>query len=246
MTTYKEIHQALLQYAIPEKAAFFPRFFKTGKGEYGEGDKFIGVTVPNQRLVSNKFYKESNEAVIIQLLDSDFHEDRLTGLLILNQKFKEARKNNEEKKWVDLYLKKIDRVNNWDLVDSTAHLILGVWLEDKDRKLLYAFAKENNIWKNRIAIISTLHFIRKGDLDDLLKLSEMMILHSHDLMHKAIGWMLREGWKKNPTRIETFLLKHAAHMPRTMLRYSIEKMDQEKRKFFMEMKSSRLREVERG
>ena len=236
MTTYEEIHQELVLHALPEKATFFPRFFKTAKGEYGEGDVFIGVTVPIQRMVAKKYYTKSDEPLIIQLLDSCYHEERLVGLFLLNQKFKESRKNHGEKHWVDLYLKKIDRVNNWDLVDSSAHIILGQWLEDKDRSLLYRLAAENNLWENRIAVIATFHFIRKGDVIDILKLAELLLTHKHDLMHKAIGWMLREAWKKEPKKVEAFILKHVQEMPRTMLRYSIEKFEEEKRKMFLAKK----------
>ena len=234
---YKDIHNALLELAIPEKAKFFPRFFKTGKGEYGEGDRFIGVTVPNQRIIAKQFQQAADDQLITKLLDSSFHEDRLTGLFILIHKFNKAKKNKEEKKWVDLYLKKIDRINNWDLVDNTAHIILGYWLEDKSRSILYKFARASNLWKNRIAIISTLHFIRQHDFEDLIKLSTILLKHKHDLIHKAVGWMLREAWKRNDHIIELFLNQHAHEMPRTMLRYSIEKMDETKRKHYMQLKS---------
>jgi len=236
MGLYDQIHQALCSYAQQEKATFFPRFFKTGKGEYGEGDVFIGVTVPNQRLIAKQFYASSDEHLIIQLLDSMYHEERLIGLFLLNHKFLKAKKQHTEKVWVDLYLKKIDRVNNWDLVDSSAHIILGQWLEDKNRSLLYELATENNLWKNRIAIISTMHFIKKGDIVDILKLSALLLTHQHDLMHKAIGWMLREAWKKEPAIIENFIRKHIQNMPRTTLRYSIEKMEEGKRKEFLSLK----------
>jgi 3-methyladenine DNA glycosylase AlkD len=233
---YKNIHNALLKLAIPAKAKFFPRFFKTGKGEYGEGDRFIGVTVPNQRIISKQFQEAADDKLIIKLLDSSFHEDRLTGLFILIHKFNKDKKNKEEKIWVDLYLKKIDRINNWDLVDNTAHIILGSWLENKDRSILYKFAHATNLWKNRIAIISTFHFIRQHDFDDLLKLSAILINHKHDLIHKAVGWMLREGWKREHQIIELFLNQHAHEMPRTMLRYAIEKMDEKQRKHYMQLK----------
>jgi 3-methyladenine DNA glycosylase AlkD len=236
MAVYEEIHQEIVLHSLPEKATFFPRFFKTGKGEYGEGDVFIGVTVPILRMLAKKYYSKCDEHLIIQLLDSIYHEERLIGLFLLNHKFLTARKQHAEKQWVDLYLKKIDRVNNWDLVDSSAHIILGKWLEDKDRSLLYELAAENNLWKNRIAIISTMHFIKKGDIVDILKLTELLLTHQHDLMHKAIGWMLREAWKKEPTIIENFIRKHIQDMPRTMLRYSIEKMEEGKRKKFLSLK----------
>lgn len=236
MTVYEEIHQELVLHSLPEKATFFPRFFKTGKGEYGEGDVFIGVTVPIQRMLAKKYYSKCDEHLIIQLLDSMYHEERLIGLFLLNHKFLTARKKHAEKQWVDLYLKKIDRVNNWDLVDSSAHIILGQWLEDKDRSLLYELAASNNLWENRIAVLTTLNFIKKGDIKDILKLAKLLITHKHDLMHKAIGWMLREAWKKEPQKVEDFISKHIREMPRTMLRYSIEKLEEKKRQMFIAMK----------
>ena len=217
-----------------EKAAFFPTFFKTGKGQYGEGDVFLGIVVPDQRAIAKKHFQESDKQTIIELLDSDYHEERLTGLFILNLKFAADKKKGNEKQWVDLYLKKINRVNNWDLVDSSAHMILGPWLEDKDRSLLYTFARDKNLWINRIAMLSTFHYIKKGEMEDALKIAEILLPHPHDLIHKATGWMLREGWKRKPAIIEAFIKKHISIMPRTMLRYAIEKMDEDKRKAFLQ------------
>lgn len=236
MGTLKEITNDLRSKATKEKAAILSRFFKTGKGEYGEGDKFYGLIVPEQRKIAKAHCASTNKETIIALLDSSYHEERLTGLYILNQKFTEALQQGDAKQWVDLYLEKADRVNNWDLVDSTAHIILGRWLENKDRGILYKLAKDKLLWKNRIAVIATLHFIRKNDVEDILKLSEIMLDHKHDLMHKATGWMLREAWKKDPKAIETFLNKHAHHMPRTMLRYAIEKIPEVKRKKYLDQK----------
>jgi len=166
---------------------------------------FLGIVVPDQRAIAKNHYQESDKKTIIELLDSDYHEERLTGLFILNLKFAADKKKGNEKQWVDLYLKKIDRVNNWDLVDSSAHMILGPWLEDKDRSLLYTFARDKNIWINRIAMLSTFHYIKKGELEDALKIAEILLPHPHDLIHKATGWMLREGWKRNPSIIEAFI-----------------------------------------
>lgn len=233
-SVYSKVHEALVNHSSATKAAFFPRFFKTGKGEYGEGDKFLGVVVPAQRAVAKQYWKEAEEEDIIQLLDSAWHEERLTGLFILTAKFREAYKKDPAKnKWWKLYLKKMDRVNNWDLVDSSAPQILGCWLEDKDRSILYKLAAANDLWKNRIAIISTQHFIRNNDLDDLEKIAQLLLPHKHDLIHKAVGWMLREAWQKNPVRIEEWLNRNKAIMPRTMLRYAIEKMEKEKKERYM-------------
>ena len=237
MSDAKTISKALLAFATKEKAEFLPRFFKTGKGEYGEGDRFHGVVVPDQRKVANKFSSTTSKEVIIELLHSPFHEERLTGVFILCNKFNEAKKSGKEKEWYDLYLKMAERINNWDLVDASAHIIVGQYLEDKDRSILYKLAKENSLWKNRIAVVATWHFIRKNsDLKDILQLSEIMLTHKHDLMHKATGWMLREGWKKDAKQIEKFLDKFATQMPRTMLRYAIEKMEETKRKGYLNLR----------
>jgi 3-methyladenine DNA glycosylase AlkD len=237
MSDAKTICKELRSFATIEKAAFLPRFFKTGKGEYGEGDRFHGVVVPDQRKVANKFSSTTSKEVIIELLHSPFHEERLTALLILCNKFNQAKKTGKEKEWYDLYLTMADRVNNWDLVDASAHIIVGQYLEDKERSILYKLAKENSLWKNRIAVVATWHFIRKNsDLKDILQLSEIMLTHKHDLMHKATGWMLREGWKKDAKQIEKFLDKFATQMPRTMLRYAIEKMEETKRKGYLNLR----------
>lgn len=234
--TYSTIVKELKSLIDPDKAAFLPRFFKTGKGQYGEGDLFHGVVVPDQRGVAKRHFAKTNKETIIQLLDSPYHEERLTGLFILCLHFNSALRTGTEKEWFDLYINKIDRVNNWDLVDSSAHIIVGQYLENRDRSILYQLAKSKSLWENRIAVITTLHFIRKNDLKDLLQLSEILLHHPHDLMHKAIGWMLREGWKRDPLAIEEFLDEHAAVMPRTMLRYAIEKMEVKKQKSYMDLK----------
>lgn len=232
-TLYSTIHQSLKEVAIPEKAAFFPRFFKTGKGEYGEGDFFLGVVIPDQRIISKHYFKEADKKTISKLINSKWHEERLTGLFILMLKYKADKKTGNHQQWVDLYLANLKGVNNWDLVDSSAASILGDWLENKDKKILYDFARSNDLWKNRISLIACLHFIKKGDLTDLLKIAKILLPHKHDLIHKAIGWMLREGWKKDPDLIEEFLHKNYAQVPRTALRYAIEKMSPEKRQSWL-------------
>jgi 3-methyladenine DNA glycosylase AlkD len=237
MSDAQTICKELRSFATKEKAAFLPRFFKTGKGEYGEGDRFHGIVVPDQRKVANKHSASTSKETIVELLHSPFHEERLTGVLILCNKFNEAKKIGKEKEWFDLYLKMAERINNWDLVDASAHIIVGQYLEDKDRSILYKLSKENSLWKNRIAVVATWHFIRKNsDLKDILQLSEIMLTHKHDLMHKATGWMLREGWKKDAKQIEKFLDKFATQMPRTMLRYAIEKMEETKRKGYLNLR----------
>lgn len=234
MSEAKAIITDLKKLASKEKAEFLPRFFKTGKGEYGYGDRFHGVVVPDQRSVAKKHFSTASRETILHLLESPYHEERLTSLFILCHKFNEARKKGMEKEWVDLYLENAEKVNNWDLVDTTAHIILGQWLADKDRKILYTLAKDPSLWKNRIAIVATWHFIKKqNDVKDILALAVIMLSHKHDLMHKATGWMLREGWKKKPREIEVFLDTYIAVMPRTMLRYAIEKMEEKKRKSYL-------------
>lgn len=236
MGDLKSIVKDLKSNASKEKAAFLPYFFKTGKGQYAEGDRFHGVVVPDQRRIAKHHTPTTNKETITALLKSPFHEERLTALFILCNKFLQARKDHREKEWVDLYLKNAERVNNWDLVDNTAHIILGQWLEDKARSILYNFAKHKSLWKNRIAVVATLHFIRKNDLTDIFALTEIMVHHKHDLMHKATGWMLREAWKRDAKKVESFLDNLAPKMPRTMLRYAIERMPEPKRKAYLSIK----------
>jgi len=235
MDLASKIAYELKSLANAEKAAIHQRFFKTAPGEYGAGDRFHGVPVPQQRSIAKKHLSAATEQTIQQLLQSDFHEERLTALLLLVYKFKKDHKNGLGEKWVKLYLKNTLRVNNWDLVDSSAHHILGAWLENKDRKLLYQLADSSSLWENRIAVIATAHFIRKNDLTDILSLSEKLIDHPHDLMHKAVGWMLREAWVKDAKKIEDFLRNNASKMPRTMLRYAIEKFPERKRQAFLKL-----------
>ena len=229
MNNYQLIVNELESNADNKKALSMQRFFKTGKGEYGEGDCFYGVTVPQQRLIAKKFALQCEKTTVIALLDSPVHEQRLTGVFILVHKFNADYKKNNAEQWVKLYLSKTSCINNWDLVDSSAHLILGKWLENKERSILYELANSSMLWENRIAVVATLHFIRKHDFNDIFKLSKILLNHKHDLIHKATGWMLREVWEKSPDEVERFLDEHYSKMPRTMLRYTIEKMSNEKR-----------------
>ena len=218
-----QIKKELRAVASPAKAEILSRFFKTGKGDYGEGDKFLGVVVPEQRAIAKR-HRDLALAEIEQLLYSRYHEERLTALLILTYQFPSA---NEEaqKKIYDFYIKHSRQINNWDLVDVTAPNIVGAWLSDKDRKVLFDFAKSDNLWQRRIAIISTFYFIRRGDYLDTIKLAKILLNDRHDLIHKAVGWMLREVGKNCGTKILTdFLDEHKSKMPRTMLRYAIEKL----------------------
>jgi hypothetical protein len=236
MNTTKEIINALQSFSSENRKKSSLRFFKTEKGDYGEGDQFRGVAVPDQRKIAKIHHPHASKETIVALLESVFHEDRLTGIFILIHKFNEGVKKGKGKEWVDLYLSKIDRINNWDLVDSSAYSILGKWLEDKDRNILYKFVKDSSLWKNRIAIVATKHFIKKNDFKDLFLLCEQLLHHKHDLIHKASGWMLREAWQVNPQPIHDFLDRHASYMPRTMLRYTIEKMNEKDRKKYLQSK----------
>ena len=224
----------LQKLANPQKAKNYARFFKTGKGEYGEGDKFLGVVVPRQRKVAVK-YKDFDLKDLQELLSTNIHEYRLTALFILVSQYKRS-KNDEKKRRavVNFYLKNIKNVNNWDLVDSSAYYILGDYLlEKKDRSILYKLAKAKNLWERRIAIISTFAFIRAGRFIDTLKISEILLNDKHDLIHKAVGWMLREIGKRDEKIEEEFLQKYYRQMPRTMLRYAIEKFWEQKRKQYL-------------
>ncbi|EMY60223.1 DNA alkylation repair protein [Leptospira terpstrae] len=221
-----------------EKAEFFPKFFKVGPGEYGEGDKFLGVTVPIQRQIAKKYYKDIDLKSLESLITSTFHEVRLTTIFILVLKFgSKTTSELEQKAIVDFYLRYIKFINNWDLVDSSADKILGAYLFKRNRKLLYQFQKSKNLWKNRIAILSTFYFIRKGDFKDTLRYCEVYLTHKHDLIHKATGWMLREIGNRDPKILKNFLTSHVSKMPRTMLRYSIEKLPESERKFWLSQKS---------
>jgi len=223
------LKQDLNKLADPKQAKILSSFFKTGKGEYGEGDVFLGIKVPEQRKIVKKYSNLSLKDTQA-LLNSKIHEHRLVALLILVDKYNKSDKKQEI---VDIYLKNTKKVNNWDLVDLSAHKILGEYLLDKNRKILYKLAKSKDLWEKRIAIISTAAFINNNQFDDTLKISEILLNDNHDLIHKAVGWMLREVGKKNQAVEEKFLKKYHKTMPRTMLRYSIERFDEKKRKFYM-------------
>ncbi|MDR1881608.1 MAG: DNA alkylation repair protein [Prevotella sp.] len=227
----KDIQKELESYSTPEKKEFLPCFFKTGKGQYGEGDEFMGVVVPDIRKVAKK-YKDIPLAGLTGLLKSKYHECRLCALCILVERFKKA-KETERKEIYDYYLSQTGYINNWDLVDLSAKDIVGEYLVDKDRSVLYKLAESDLLWDQRISILATFAFIRRGDLVDIFALSEKLLRHKHDLMHKAIGWMLREAGKKDKDKLCTFLDRYHKEMPRTMLRYSIEKFSPEERSHYM-------------
>jgi 3-methyladenine DNA glycosylase AlkD len=206
-------------------------FFKTGKGEYGEGDIFLGARVPEQRRIAKK-HRNIPLKDVLDLLRSDIHEHRLTSLFILTDQYVKADKQKKEE-IVNLYLDNTGFINNWDLVDSSAHKILGAWLIDKPRDILYSLAKSESIWERRISIISTFSFINEGDLTDAVALAKILINDEHDLIHKACGWVLREVGKKNNDKLISFLDKYYLKMPRTMLRYAIEKLPETQRKHYL-------------
>ncbi len=223
-----KIYNALATRSDEEKKIVLPRFFKTGKGQYGEGDKFLGVTVPNIREVAKEF-SSVDLNTIEELMHSPWHEMRMCALLILVNNSKK----DTTKETFDFYLSQTKHINNWDLVDLSAPQIVGQFLLDKNRDILYKLAESDLLWDNRIAIVSTLTFIRNNDLDETYRLSLKMMHHKHDLMHKAIGWMLREAGKRDTKRLYDFVMEYKSVMPRTMLRYSIEKFDSKTRKELM-------------
>ena len=225
------ITDELQAFSTEEKREVLPRFFKTGKGEYGEGDHFLGVAVPDTRTVA-KQYKDISLNEIRNLMQSEWHEVRLCALLIMVEK---SKKKDEtlRKQLFDLYLSQTSRINNWDLVDLSCRFIVGEFLLDKSRDILYQLAQSPLLWDTRIAIVSTYAFIRKGQLDDTYVLSDLMMKHPHDLMHKAIGWMLREAGKRDPERLYDYVMNYRAEMPRTMLRYAIEKFGPKERSVLM-------------
>ncbi|MBN1620764.1 DNA alkylation repair protein [candidate division WOR-3 bacterium] len=228
---HREITLALKKEADPEKASVLQRFFKTGKGEYGEGDVFYGIAVPVLRELSIKF-KDTKFTILEKMLDSEIHEERMLALFVLVRKFEKGNEN-EKKAVFKTYFKKKKRVNNWDLVDLSAPKIVGAYLEDKDRSVLYKLVASKNLWEKRIAVISTFTFIKRGDFKDALNLSEILLCDKHDLIHKATGWMLREVGKRDSGALENFLDKHCRKMPRTMLRYSVERLQKRKREKYM-------------
>lgn len=220
----------------PEKAVHLSRFFKTGPGQYGEGDLFLGVIVPQTRSIA-KANKATPFDELQLLLDSPWHEARLCALLILVYRFQDRKAMPEEREAIfRFYLKNMRRCNNWDLVDLTCRDIVGEYLVDKDRSLLYRLAESENLWEQRISIVSTWAFIRRNDFGDTLELSERLIGHKHDLMHKAVGWMLREVGKKERQTLTDFLERNATRLPRTALRYAIEHYPEPERQYFLKKK----------
>lgn len=233
MSVVSKIKKDLKAVSLKKKAESSRRFFKTGKGEYGEGDVFIGVIVPEQRKIAKKYFQESTLFDIETLLKSKIHEHRFTALEMLVFIYKQVNSQKEKEKIVSFYLKNTKYINNWDLVDTSAPYILGDFLIKNDRAVLYKLAQKKSLWDRRIAIVSTWMLIRSGVYKPTLDISEFFLQDDHDLIQKSVGWMLREVGKKDMETLEEFLKKHHMHMPRTMLRYAIEKFPEEKRQQYL-------------
>lgn len=219
-----EIESLMLSLRNEEQSVGLMRFFKTGKGEYGEGDKFLGIKVPQTRAVVKAYWKKCCLNDLEPLIASPYHEIRLCALLILVQIFKHARKNAVlQEKCVDFYLSHTQFINNWDLVDLSCYEILGTWLLDKDRQMLYDLARNGKtIWEQRIAMVSCMQFVRHGELDDCIRIADILLMHTHDLIRKSVGWMLREVGKRDENLLKDYLNRHYKIMPRITLRYAIE------------------------
>ena len=251
---------AIQAHADPSQVAGLSRFFKTGPGEYGEGDKFLGIKVPVTREVVKECWRETTMQDLEECIASEYHEVRLAALLTLVEIFshaKESPMNLGKKKGlplpahmaksgiskqacIDFYLAHTGRINNWDLVDLSCYPLLGEWLLDKDRSLLYDLARNGKtIWEQRIGMVSTMTFIRNGQLDDTFAIADILLHHPHDLIHKAVGWLLREAGKRDRKALEAFLEPRYREMPRTMLRYAIEKFPEPERQRYLLTTASR-------
>jgi 3-methyladenine DNA glycosylase AlkD len=238
---HKDIQKELKKLANPAKAKILARFFKTGKGEYGDGDIFLGLISQQIKDVAKK-YGDLGFADLQKLLNSKIHEERVCALRILVSRYEKAERDSSPSIAIGaqndiflFYLKNTKKINNWDLVDLSAPKIVGAYLLNKDRKVLYQLAVSKNLWERRIAILSTFWFIRNNQFEDSLKLAKILLNDKHDLIHKAVGWMLREIGKRNEKVLRKFLDKHAPKMPRTMLRYAIEKFREKDKKYYLLM-----------
>jgi 3-methyladenine DNA glycosylase AlkD len=226
-----EIRARLQGIGTKERAEVSRRFFKTGPGEYGEGDIFLGITVPELRRLATS-YQAITLMEVTQLLRSTIHEERLLALLILVRTYARG-DEHAQKRIYELYLKNTRYVNNWDLVDASAEHIVGAFLMGRSKKSLYALARSSDLWERRIAIMATFHFIKRNEFAETLKIARMLLSDKEDLIHKAVGWMLREVGKRHPQTEERFLKEHYKEMPRTMLRYAIERFPEAKRQRYL-------------
>lgn len=226
------LSEQMLRHADPAQVEGLARFFKTGPGQYGDGDKFLGIKVPVTRSVVKECWKETCFKDLEECISSEYHEIRLAALLTLVEIFKHKKAKRQE--CVDFYLNHTAYINNWDLVDLSCYPLLGEWLLDKDRTLLYNLARNGKtLWEQRIGMVSTMTFIRHGQLEDTFAIADILLHHPHDLIHKAVGWLLREAGKRDKAALEAWLMPRYQTMPRTMLRYAIEKFPEEERKRYL-------------
>jgi 3-methyladenine DNA glycosylase AlkD len=235
MTLLKNLRRDLRDLADPTKAMVLQRFFKTGKGQYGEGDKFLGIVVPKQRTLAKTYYQQLTLADLKDLLNSAIHEERLLALLILVMQYQKGDAKLQQKIY-DFYFANISAINNWDLVDLSAPQIVGAHLLDKNRDILHKLVTNERLWLRRIAIVATQTFIRNNSFQDTLLLAKKLLNDREDLMHKATGWMLREVGKRDQEQLEKFLIRYYQSMPRTMLRYAIERFPEKLRQNFLQGK----------
>jgi 3-methyladenine DNA glycosylase AlkD len=229
--TASEIRRLLRAGANPQKAAFLPRFFKSGPGEYGEGDRFYGVVVPDCRKIA-RASRDLEESELEKLLRSPMHEERTVALLVMAERFERGDERTRSRVY-RLYRKNLGRVNNWDLVDASAPTIVGGYFENRDRSQLYRWARSKSLWERRIAMLATFRYIKGGDFEDALAIARLLLDDEEDLIHKAVGWMLREVGNRHLAAEERFLRSHHREMPRTMLRYAIEKFPEPLRKAYL-------------
>lgn len=235
-----QLYQAILAKQDPAQVEGLSRFFKTGKGQYGEGDKFLGIKVPMTREVVKQCWQSTSFEDLETCIASEYHEMRLAALLTLVQLFKHAKKDPTlQHRCIGFYLDHTEFINNWDLVDLSCYELLGTWLLDKDRQLLYDLASDGKtIWEQRIGIVSTMQFIRHGELDDTYAIADLFLAKPkplHDLLQKAVGWLLREAGKRDEQRLKDWLSTRYQTMPRTMLRYAIEKFPEEERAHYLKL-----------
>ena len=237
------LYSSILSHADSSQVAGLSRFFKCGKGQYGEGDEFLGIKVPVTRSVVKECWRTTNFDELEECISSPYHEVRLAALLTLVEIFAHAKRDMPlRQRCIDFYLSHTAHINNWDLVDLSCYNLLGTWLLDKDRSLLYRLASDGKtIWERRIGIVTTMQFVRHGQTDDTYAIAQIFLDDSrplHDLLQKAVGWLLREAGKRDLNRLRQWLMPRAATMPRTMLRYAIEKFSQEERSHFLHLRDT--------
>ena len=232
-----QIKTALHDLANTEKVNIYARFFKTGKGEYGEGDTFLGVTVPHQRLVAKEYFNQVTLKEIGELLKINIHEYRLTALIMLVYQFEKTKDIHQQQEIITFYINHTQYINNWDLVDTSCYKILGSYcFHQNQEQILYDLAQSEDLWEKRIAIVATLYFIKKKSFDLTIEIVLMNMNHPHDLMHKANGWMLREMGKMDEAKLIHFLDEYATQLPRTSLRYALEKLEPSLKEYYMKLK----------